>query len=69
MAHTRFYRFLILLSIAVHLFLPFLFSQQSYFVDGYHGGIYGHIPEWQTKFMLEKLKEFPDWRINLELGT
>ena len=67
MAHTRFYRFLILLSIAVHLFLPFLFSQQSYFVDGYHGGIYGHIPEWQTKFMLEKLKEFPDWRINLEL--
>src|SRR5579859_4996153 len=39
----------------------------AYFIDGYHGGIYGHIPDWQTKFMVEKLKEFPDWKINLEL--
>jgi len=50
--HARFYRFFILLYASVHLFLPVSFSQQSYFVDGYHGGIYGHIPEWQTRFML-----------------
>jgi len=66
-AHASFYRFLILLSLLFHLFSPISFSQQSYFVDGYHGGIYGHIPEWQTRFMVEKLKEFPDWYINLEL--
>ncbi len=39
----------------------------AYFIDGYHGGIYGHLPPWQTKFMVEKLEEYPDWKINLEL--
>lgn len=39
----------------------------AYFIDGYHGGIYGHIPPWQTKFMVEKLDQYPDWKINLEL--
>jgi len=39
----------------------------AYFIDGYHGGIYGHIPPWQTKFMVEKLARYPDWKINLEL--
>jgi alpha-mannosidase len=42
-------------------------AQTAYFIDGYHGGIYGHIPAWQTRFMVDKLKENPDWRINLEL--
>ncbi|MBN9384631.1 MAG: glycosyl hydrolase [Chitinophagaceae bacterium] len=42
-------------------------AQKAYFIDGYHGGIYGHIPSWQTRFMVDKLKEYPDWRINLEL--
>ena len=42
-------------------------QRPAYFIDGYHGGIYGHIPPWQTKFMVEKLQEFPDWKINLEL--
>jgi len=41
--------------------------RSAYFIDGYHGGIYGHIPPWQTKFMADKLKEFPYWKINLEL--
>jgi alpha-mannosidase len=39
----------------------------AFFIDGYHGGIYGHIPSWQTRFMVDKLKEYPDWKINLEL--
>lgn len=42
-------------------------AQTAYFIDGYHGGIYGHIPSWQTKFMVEKLAQYPDWKINLEL--
>jgi alpha-mannosidase len=41
--------------------------QPAFFIDGYHGGIYGHIPPWQTKFMVEKLDQYPDWKINLEL--
>jgi alpha-mannosidase len=43
------------------------FSQPAYFIDGYHGGIYGHLPSWQTRFMVDKLNQFPDWKINLEL--
>jgi len=39
----------------------------AYFIDGYHGGIYGHLPSWQTKFMVEQLAAHPGWKINLEL--
>ncbi|MBO9202454.1 MULTISPECIES: glycoside hydrolase family 38 C-terminal domain-containing protein [Niastella] len=42
-------------------------AQTAWFIDGYHGGIYGHIPPWQTKFMVEKLAQYPEWKINLEL--
>lgn len=57
-----------LYSICLILISPFLSAQApAYFIDGYHGGIYGHLPPWQTKFMVEKLLEFPDWKINLEL--
>lgn len=42
-------------------------SQQAYFVDGYHGGIYGHYPMWVTQFMVDKLAEHPEWHIGLEI--
>ncbi|MCF7973129.1 MAG: hypothetical protein K9N55_04910 [Phycisphaerae bacterium] len=42
-------------------------AQTAYFADGYHGGIYGHYPMWQAKFMVDKLTEYPDWKINLEI--
>lgn len=42
-------------------------AQTAYFIDGYHGGIYGHLPPWQTKFMVEQLAKYPNWKINLEL--
>lgn len=42
-------------------------AQTAWFIDGYHGGIYGHLPPWQTKFMVEKLAQYPGWNINLEL--
>jgi len=44
-----------------------LYAQTSYFADGYHGGTYGHYPLWQTQFMIDKLNENPDWKINLEI--
>ncbi|MBK5720012.1 alpha-mannosidase [Dysgonomonas sp. Marseille-P4677] len=40
---------------------------QAYFVDGYHGGIYGHYPMWVTQFMVDKLAQHPEWRIGLEI--
>jgi alpha-mannosidase len=43
------------------------YGQGAYFADGYHGGIYGHYPMWQAKFMVDKLIEFPNWKINLEI--
>ncbi len=43
------------------------FSQTAYFADGYHGGIYGHYPDWNTRFMVDMLKEHPRWKINLEI--
>ncbi len=41
---------------------------ETYFVDGYHGGIYGHYPvEWKTQFIVDKVQENPQWRIGLEI--
>ena len=42
-------------------------AQQAYFVDGYHGGVYGHYPRWKTRFIVEELRKHPDWKINLEI--
>ena len=36
-------------------------AQRPYFVDGYHGGIYGHYPlEWKTQFITSTLEKHPD---------
>ncbi|GGF24334.1 glycoside hydrolase family 38 C-terminal domain-containing protein [Echinicola rosea] len=42
-------------------------AQDAYFVDGYHGGVYGHYPRWQTQFMVDQLSQHPNWKINLEI--
>lgn len=40
----------------------------AWFVDGYHGGIYGHYPKgWYTGFICDQLEANPDWRICLEI--
>ncbi|WP_261385792.1 hypothetical protein [Parabacteroides distasonis] len=31
-------------------------AQQAYFIDGYHGGIYGHYPVGQTAFIAQQIK-------------
>ena len=39
--------YIILLTV---FFYANVYSQQAYFVDGYHGGIYGHYPvKWKTQ--------------------
>lgn len=42
-------------------------AQQAYFIDGFHGGIWGHYPEGYTKYIIEQLNKHPDWKINLEI--
>ena len=42
-------------------------AQRAYFADGYHGGIYGHYPMWNTQFMVDKLAQHPEWKIHLEI--
>ncbi|MBE8722744.1 glycoside hydrolase family 38 N-terminal domain-containing protein [Sphingobacterium pedocola] len=49
------------------LLLAKAYPQQPYFVDGYHGGIYGHYPLWVTQFMLDKLAKHPEWKLGLEI--
>lgn len=41
--------------------------QTAYFIDGYHGGIWGHYPDWNTRFMADQLVKNPNWKINLEI--
>lgn len=57
----------IVLSALFLIGLGSLHGQSIYFADGYHGGVFGHYPEWQTEFMMNKLREYPGWRINLEI--
>ena len=43
--------YIILLTV---FFYTNVYSQQAYFVDGYHGGIYGHYPvKWKTQFIVD----------------
>ena len=43
------------------------FAQNVYFIDGYHGGIFGHYPKQYTKFITETMDKNPAWKINLEI--
>jgi alpha-mannosidase len=38
-----------------------------YFVDGYHGGIRGHMPEGSWQDILHTLEVYSDWKISLEI--
>lgn len=40
---------------------------KAWFVDGYHGGIYGHYPPSFTQFMVDSMRANPDWKLNLEI--
>jgi alpha-mannosidase len=42
-------------------------TRTAWFIDGYHGGVYGHYPPGYTAFLVEQLQKHPDWKINLEI--
>lgn len=51
------------------MMLPFMrtTAQTAYFIDGYHGGKWGHYPKDYTSFIVDQLDKHPDWNINLEI--
>jgi len=51
----------------ITLSLTGLKAQTAYFIDGYHGGIYGHYPQGQTGFIVDMLRKYPEWKINIEV--
>lgn len=43
-------------------------QENIYFVDGFHGGVYGHYPmQAYTDYMSDLLEKYPDWRMCLEI--
>ncbi len=57
----------LLILFTVQMCTQWVAAQQAYFIDGYHGGIYGHYPKQYTKFITSTLEENPAWKINLEI--
>lgn len=43
------------------------FAQRHFFIDGYHGGKYGHYPPGYTGYVVGQLQAHPDWKINFEI--
>jgi alpha-mannosidase len=42
-------------------------QERAWFVDGYHGGIYGHYPPSFTQFIVDSMQANPGWKLNLEI--
>lgn len=63
------YRIKLPILILFSFFAITAYSQEKvYFVDGYHGGIYGHYPvQWKTQFMVDKLEQHPEWKMCIEI--
>lgn len=56
------------LTMALASAFPVRAQEQIYFVDGFHGGIYGHYPVMTyTDYMCDLLDEYPQWKMCLEI--
>jgi alpha-mannosidase len=42
-------------------------AEKLYFVDGYHGGIEGHMPVGSWEDILDAMERYPEWKISLEI--
>src|SRR6202000_752983 len=60
------YKFLFILTLS-GLFFKTATAQTAWYIDGYHGGIYGGYPKQYTHFLVDMLNKNPDWKINLEI--
>ena len=39
----------------------------TYYVDGYHGGIRGHMPLGSWRDILNAMRQFPSWKVSLDI--
>ena len=61
-------RMLLPLMLMATAIFPATSGAQNYFVDGFHGGVYGHYPlQSYTGYMCDLLDTHPDLRIGLEI--
>jgi hypothetical protein len=42
-------------------------SHTAYYVDGYHGGIAGHMPMGSIRDILREMERKPGWKVSLEI--
>lgn len=57
-----------LIYILLMMFANHASAQTAFFVDGFHGGIYGHYPlDWYTQYIIDQLDANPDWVIGMEI--
>ncbi|WP_460687522.1 glycoside hydrolase family 38 C-terminal domain-containing protein [Niabella aquatica] len=63
----KFFLLCVLIVAAVPVNAQKLNGPTNYFVDGYHGGVYGHYPMWVTQFIADNMEQYKDWRLNLEI--
>ncbi|GLX66700.1 glycoside hydrolase family 38 C-terminal domain-containing protein [Paenibacillus glycanilyticus] len=42
-------------------------AKKAYFVDGYHGGIKGHMPLGSWAEVIRRLEQNPEWRLSLDI--
>ena len=57
-----------LIYILLMMFANHASAQTAFFVDGFHGGIYGHYPlDWYTQYIVDQLEANPDWVIGMEI--
>lgn len=57
-----------LICILLMMFANHASAQTAFFVDGFHGGIYGHYPlDWYTQYIVDQLEANPDWVIGMEI--
>lgn len=42
-------------------------KEKLYFVDGYHGGVEGHMPDGAFEDILDALSRYPQWKVSFEI--
>ena len=59
---NKFFKFIAVAAGAVFINMN-VSAQQAYYIDGYHGGVWGHYPDWNTRFIVDNLNKHPFWKI------
>ena len=68
MTNCKFTAFILAVLTTVSLAVPASAQEKWYFVDGFHGGVYGHFPlDTYTGYLNDLLETRPEWSMCLEI--